>query len=84
MAAPCASLRARRWSAENLERGEIVPEVRIGLIGSGYMGKAHALAYRAVPGVFSLSAQPTLELLADIDAASAERAGAAARIPGRR
>jgi len=54
-----------------------VPEVRIGLIGSGYMGKAHALAYRAVPGIFSLSAQPTLELLADIDAASAERAGAA-------
>ena len=49
-----------------------MPEVRIGLIGSGYMGKAHALAYRAVPGVFSLSAQPTLELLADIDAASAE------------
>ena len=52
-------------------------EVRIGLIGSGYMGKAHALAYRTVPGVFPLPAEPSLELLADIDAASAERAGEA-------
>ena len=52
-------------------------EVRIGLIGSGYMGKAHALAYRTVPGVFPLSAEPTLELLADVDAATAERAGEA-------
>ena len=50
-------------------------EVRIGLIGSGYMGKAHALAYRTVPGVFPLPAVPTLEVLADVDAATA--AGAA-------
>ena len=52
-------------------------EVRIGLIGSGYMGRAHALAYRTVPGVFALPVEPALELLADIDAASAERAGKA-------
>ena len=52
-------------------------EVRIGLIGSGYMGKAHALAYRTVPGVFALPAEPTLELLAEIDAATAARAGQA-------
>ena len=52
-------------------------EVRIGLIGSGYMGKAHALAYRTVPGVFALPAEPALELLADVDAATAERAGEA-------
>ena len=40
--------------------------IRIGLIGSGFMGKAHALAYRAVAGVFPLPVQPVLEMLADV------------------
>lgn len=49
--------------------------VGIGLIGGGFIGKVHALAYRAVAAVFSLDRAPRLEILADID----EATGAAAR-----
>ena len=48
-----------------LEHGEAA-RVGIGLIGSGFMGRAHALAFRTVGGVFPLAAQPRLEMLADI------------------
>ena len=51
--------------------------VRIGLIGSGFMGKSHAVAYRNVPLIFSPSAEPTLELLADVDAETARAAASA-------
>jgi len=47
--------------------------VGIGLIGSGFIGKVHALAYRAAPAVFSFE-PPRLEILADIDDATAARA----------
>ncbi len=41
-------------------------EVRIGLIGTGFMGKSHAMAYRAMPSVFSPPpAVPVLEMLAE-------------------
>ena len=49
----------------------------IGLVGSGFMGRAHALAFRSVGGVFDLPAAPVLEILADIDAETAARAAAA-------
>ena len=45
-----------------------------GLIGSGFMGKCHAHAMYAVPRTFNLPAEPKLELLADVDAATAEHA----------
>jgi predicted dehydrogenase len=48
---------------------------RIGMIGSGYMGRAHALAYRAAPAIFGPSFRVTLESIAD---ATPELAGAAA------
>ena len=48
----------------------------IGLIGSGFMGRAHALAFRTVGGVFDLAAVPELEMLADIDAEAAARSAA--------
>jgi predicted dehydrogenase len=49
--------------------------IGIGLIGSGFMGRSHAIAFRAVSGIFSdLAATPVLEILADIDAPAAERA----------
>lgn len=38
------------------------------------MGRAHALAFRTVGGVFSLPVQPDLELLADINEAAAAKA----------
>jgi predicted dehydrogenase len=50
--------------------------VRVGLIGSGFMGKAHAWGYRHVGAVFRLPVAPSLELLAD---ATAQLAAAAAR-----
>jgi predicted dehydrogenase len=53
-----------------------VKTIRIGLIGSGFMGKTHSLAYRTVGGVFRLPVQPVLELLADV---TPEAAAAAAR-----
>jgi predicted dehydrogenase len=37
----------------------------IGLIGTGYMGKCHALAWNAVAAVFGDVARPRLELLAE-------------------
>jgi predicted dehydrogenase len=44
-------------------------EVRIGLIGTGGMGKAHATAFNNVPLVFgNESARPRLEIVADVDA----------------
>ncbi len=45
----------------------------IGLIGSGFIGKVHALAYRAGPAVFGVPA-PRLEMLADVDEATAAAA----------
>jgi hypothetical protein len=52
-----------------------VKEVRIGLIGAGWMGKAHAVAYRNVPMVFGPEpAVPALEMVADVNPAWAEAA----------
>lgn len=39
----------------------------IGLIGTGFMGKAHAVAFNAAPSVFDLPAKPVCELLADVN-----------------
>src|SRR5262245_58670603 len=50
--------------------------LRIGLIGSGFMGKAHAWGYRNAGAVFRLPVTPVLEILAD---ATPELAAAAAR-----
>ncbi len=55
-------------------------EVRIGLVGAGWMGRAHSTAYKNVPLVFGNEpAVPTLEMVADIDA---ERAKAGAEAMG--
>jgi predicted dehydrogenase len=51
--------------------------IGIGLIGSGFMGRSHAIAFRAAPGIFDLNAAPVLEILADIDNATATRAARA-------
>lgn len=52
-------------------------QLRIGLIGSGYMGKVHASAFRAASSVFELAVAPRLEVLADIDETTARAASAA-------
>jgi predicted dehydrogenase len=50
-------------------------EIRIGLIGAGWMGKAHSVAYRNVPMVFGPEpAVPKLEMVADVNPDWARRA----------
>lgn len=56
---------------------KIASEIGIGLIGGGYMGKAHAVAYAAVGTVFNTSLRPRLEMIAASNPASAERYRAA-------
>lgn len=45
----------------------------IGLIGTGFMGKCHALAYGAVKAVFGDVATPRLEFLCDTPLANAQK-----------
>ena len=49
-------------------------DIGVGIIGTGFMGKAHALAYRAVAGIFPVSRRPVLEIVADNNGEAAERA----------
>jgi predicted dehydrogenase len=51
--------------------------LNVGLIGSGFIGRSHAFAWRMAPAVFGLPVTPTLHTLADVDAPAAERAAAA-------
>jgi predicted dehydrogenase len=50
--------------------------LRIGLVGSGFMGRTHALGFRSVGGVFDLAVEPVLEVLADATEALARTAAA--------
>jgi predicted dehydrogenase len=52
-------------------------EIRIGLVGGGYMGKAHAVALSAVGAVFNTALRPRLEMVAAGSLQSAERYRAA-------
>ncbi len=52
-------------------------EIGIGLIGGGYMGKAHAVAFSAVGAIFDTGLRPRLEMIAAGTPASAERYRAA-------
>ncbi|THD82129.1 Gfo/Idh/MocA family oxidoreductase [Aliigemmobacter aestuarii] len=47
-------------------------EIGIGLVGGGYMGKAHAVALSAVGAVFDTALRPRLEMIAASSADSAE------------
>lgn len=40
--------------------------IRIGLIGTGYMGKAHTIAFNTASSVFALSAQLVCEMVAEV------------------
>ena len=52
------------------------PALRIGLIGSGFMGKAHVFGFATAQKVFDLPFRIELHTLADISADSAARAAA--------
>ncbi|MGI9437534.1 MAG: Gfo/Idh/MocA family protein [Geminicoccaceae bacterium] len=49
----------------------------VGLIGTGFMGKCHALAFRAAPAVFAKLPRLRLSMLADVDPLSVEDAATA-------
>jgi predicted dehydrogenase len=51
--------------------------LRIGLIGSGFMGKAHVFGYSIAARVFDLPFQPDLACLADVSEEAAAKAAAA-------
>jgi predicted dehydrogenase len=51
--------------------------LNVGLIGSGFIGRSHAFAWRMAPAVFGLPVAPALHALADVDAPTAERAAKA-------
>jgi predicted dehydrogenase len=53
------------------------PKLRVGLIGSGFMGKAHAFGYTNAARVFDLPYEVELRTLADISDEAAARAAAA-------
>lgn len=48
-------------------------EIGIGIVGGGYMGKAHAVAYAAVGALFDTALRPRLEMVAASSPASAAR-----------
>ncbi|CAN5268947.1 Gfo/Idh/MocA family oxidoreductase [soil metagenome] len=49
-------------------------EIGIGVIGTGFMGRAHALAYSAAASIFPLALRPVLEMVADNNAEAGEKA----------
>src|SRR6266851_6702781 len=53
------------------------PKLRIGLIGSGFMGKAHAFGYATATRVFDLPYELELHTIADINDEAAAKAAAA-------
>lgn len=50
------------------------PRLRIGLIGTGFMGKAHVFGFTSAPRVFELAYDLDLHTVADITPEAAERA----------
>ena len=50
------------------------PKLRIGLIGTGFMGKAHVFGFTSAPRVFELPFDLDLHTVADITDEAAERA----------
>lgn len=52
------------------------PKLRIGLIGTGFMGRAHAFAFASAPRVFDLPCDLVLHTVADVTPEAATRAAA--------
>ena len=48
-------------------------EIGIGIVGGGYMGKAHSVAFSAVGAVFETKLRPRLEMICATSAENAER-----------
>ena len=48
-------------------------ELKVALIGTGFMGKTHSLAYRALPTLCNADVKVRLEVLADVNEELASR-----------
>src|SRR4051794_16281755 len=70
-----------RWPPRSQPRGEqelplmTTKSLNIGLIGSGFMGKAHVFGFTSAPRVFDLPFDLVLHTVADITEDAAARAG---------
>lgn len=53
------------------------PTLNVGLVGSGFMGRCHANAFRTVGGLFDLPFTPVMDMLADITSDAAAQNAAA-------
>src|SRR5690606_39792214 len=68
-----AQIRRRRPRRQGLgDRDPAMKTIGVGLIGTGFMGKCHALAYRAAKAVFGDVPAPRLELLCEMPADKAK------------
>ncbi len=56
-----------------LKRNKALKGIRIGIVGGGYMGKAHAVAYSSVAAVFQMELKPILEMVCATSPISAEK-----------
>ncbi|MBV4365340.1 Gfo/Idh/MocA family protein [Erwinia sp. BNK-24-b] len=52
-------------------------KIRIGLIGTGYIGRCHAIAYAQAPTVFALKGEIVREMVAEINSETAKAQAAA-------
>ncbi|MEY4769484.1 MAG: hypothetical protein RIQ40_224, partial [Planctomycetota bacterium] len=58
-------------AASKSKRGAKTTELGIGLVGTKFMGRAHANAWRQAPCFFDLSRRPRLQCVAGRDRAAA-------------
>ena len=58
------------------------PELRVGVIGYGVMGKAHCYAYRVAPMLRRLPVTPVVSVISGRDGAAVAAAAAAYGVPG--
>jgi predicted dehydrogenase len=56
-----------------LKKEHMMTQIGIGIIGGGYMGKAHAVAMSSVGAIFNTALRPHLEMVCATSPASAER-----------
>ena len=57
------------------------PEVRVGLVGYGIMGKAHSYGYRVAPMLYRLPVRPIVAAISGRNSAAVEQAAQAYEIP---
>jgi predicted dehydrogenase len=60
---------------------DLRPEVRIGIVGYGTMGRAHSYGYRAAPVMASLAATPVVRLISGRDSSAVAAAAQSYGIP---